>query len=37
MTRYERVVEILDNAIGGPAANIGAHGLFWRGLMRDQF
>src|SRR4051812_49636471 len=37
MTRYERVLEILDNAIGGPGSNIGVHGAFWRGLTRDQF
>jgi hypothetical protein len=37
MTRYERVLEILDKAIGGPGSNIGAHGAFWRGLLRDQF
>jgi hypothetical protein len=37
MTRYERVQQILDQAIGGPGADIGAHGAFWRGLTRDQF
>lgn len=37
MTRYERVQQILDNAIGGPNAPIGVHGAFWRGLTRDQF
>src|SRR5262245_44903058 len=37
MTRYERVVAILDQAIGGPGASIGAHGPFWRGLSRDAF
>ena len=37
MTRYQRVIQILDTAIGGPQANIGAHGPFWRGLTRDQF
>lgn len=37
MTRYEKVVSILDQSIGGPKANIGAHGPFWRGLTRDQF
>lgn len=37
MTRYERVVQILDEAIGGPTVNIGVHGAFWRGLSRDQF
>ena len=37
MTRYERVMQILDEAIGGPNVNIGVHGAFWRGLTRDQF
>jgi photosystem II stability/assembly factor-like uncharacterized protein len=37
MTPYEHVVQILDSAIGGPQANIGAHGAFWRNLTRDQF
>ncbi|MGH8906689.1 MAG: ferritin-like domain-containing protein [Egibacteraceae bacterium] len=35
--RFERVIQILDNAIGGPNANIGPpHGAFWR-VTRDQF
>lgn len=37
MTRYERVQQILDEAIGGPTATIGSHGTFWRGKTRDQF
>ena len=37
MTRYERVIQILDEAIGGPDVNIGVHGAFWRGVTRDQF
>jgi hypothetical protein len=37
MTRFQRVVEILDDAIGGPGVTIGVHGAFWRGLTRDQF
>jgi photosystem II stability/assembly factor-like uncharacterized protein len=37
MTRYERVLSILDQAIGGPNAQIGVHGAFWRGLSRDAF
>jgi hypothetical protein len=37
MAGYARVIEILDNAIGGPGAQIGVHGAFWRGLARDQF
>jgi hypothetical protein len=37
MTRYERVMQLLDEAIGGPNTNIGVHGAFWRGLARDQF
>jgi len=37
MTRYERVQQILDDSIGGPAADIGIHGAFWRGKTRDEF
>jgi len=37
MTRFTRVVAILDQSIGGPTVNIGAHGPFWRNLTRDQF
>ncbi|MGH3670435.1 MAG: WD40/YVTN/BNR-like repeat-containing protein [Pseudonocardiaceae bacterium] len=37
MNRFERVVHILDEAIGGPFVSIRAHGTFWRGLTRDQF
>ena len=37
MTRFDRVIQILDEAIGGPAVNIAVHGAFWRGLSRDQF
>ena len=37
MTRYERVMQILDEAIGGPDVNIGVHRAFWRELTRDQF
>jgi hypothetical protein len=36
-SEYARVLAILDNAIGGPTAQIGVHGPFWRGLTRDQF
>jgi photosystem II stability/assembly factor-like uncharacterized protein len=35
--RFQRVLEILDAAIGGPDAVIGVHGPFWRGLTREQF
>ena len=38
MNRYERVIQILDSAVGGPAAPIGfPHHAFWRGLTRDDF
>ena len=37
MTRYHRVLEILDQAIGDPTINIGAHAPFCRGLSRSQF
>ncbi len=36
MTRYEHIIEILDNAIGGPRENIGLQGAFWRGRTRDE-
>lgn len=34
---YARVLEILDESVGGPQAQIGAHRAFWRGLTRDEF
>ena len=34
---FQRVIEILDQAIGGPDVGIGAHRAFWRGLTRDEF
>jgi photosystem II stability/assembly factor-like uncharacterized protein len=37
MNRFQRAIQILDDAIGGRAVNIGYHGAFWRGLTRDQF
>jgi len=37
MTRFERVQQILDQAIGGSGVDIGVHGAFWRGKTRDQF
>jgi hypothetical protein len=37
MGQFERVTQILDEAVGGPDASVGAHGPFWRGLTRDQF
>jgi hypothetical protein len=37
MTRYDHILAILDQAIGGPAVNIGEHGAFWRDLTRDEF
>jgi hypothetical protein len=35
MTRYERVKQILDQAVNN--ADIGAHRAFWRTLTRDAF
>jgi photosystem II stability/assembly factor-like uncharacterized protein len=37
MNRFERVQQILDDAVGGPAAPVGFHGAFWRGVTRNQF
>lgn len=36
-TRFDRVVEILDESIGGPGETIGVHGPFWRDVERDEF
>ena len=35
--RYQEIIDILDNAVGGSAAPVGAHGPFWRNKTRDQF
>jgi hypothetical protein len=37
MNRLRQVQDILDNAVGGPDAPVGAHGPFWRDQSRDQF
>jgi photosystem II stability/assembly factor-like uncharacterized protein len=37
VNRFERVIQILDESIGGPDIGIAAHGAFWRGLTREQF
>src|SRR5215467_1653154 len=37
MTRFEQVQQILDQAVGGPTASVGAHMAFWRGITRNQF
>ncbi|GAA5149311.1 hypothetical protein GCM10023321_12970 [Pseudonocardia eucalypti] len=37
MNRFQRVLEILDGAVGGPGAPVGFHGAFWRGTTRDEF
>ena len=34
---FHRVIEILDQAIGGPDVGVGRHGAFWRGITRDEF
>lgn len=36
-SRYQEVIDILDSAIGGSTASIGAHGPFWRGKTKGQF
>lgn len=36
-TRFDRVLEILDESIGGAGATIGVHGPFWRDKTRDEF
>ena len=37
MNRFERTVQILDEGVGGPAAPVGFHRAFWRGVTRDAF
>lgn len=38
MNRFLRVIEILDTAVGGPAAPVGGpHRAFWRTRTRDEF
>jgi photosystem II stability/assembly factor-like uncharacterized protein len=37
LNRFERVVEILDAAVGGPTAPVNFHGAFWRGVSRNDF
>ena len=37
MMRFERVREILDEAVGGHDEFVGFHGAFWRGATREQF
>lgn len=34
---FSRVIEILDTAVGGPDAEVGAHGAFWRDITREEF
>ena len=36
MNRFDRVVDILDRAVGGPSAPVGFHGPFWRGIGRNE-
>jgi hypothetical protein len=37
MNRYQKVIAILDDAVGGPSAQVGFHGAFWRNKTRDAF
>ena len=34
---FNDVIEILDNSVGGPDADVASHGAFWRGVTRDRF
>jgi hypothetical protein len=34
---FQRVVQILDDAVGGPNAGVLRHGPFWRNITRDEF
>lgn len=35
--RYQEVIDILDQAVGGSTAPVGAHGAFWRGKTKAEF
>lgn len=37
MNRFERVVQILETAVGGLSAPTGPHRAFWRDVTRDEF
>ena len=37
MGRFQEVIDILDGAVGGSTAPIGAHGPFWRSKTKAQF
>lgn len=34
---FQDVIDILDRSVGGPDAEVSAHGAFWRGVTRDRF
>jgi photosystem II stability/assembly factor-like uncharacterized protein len=34
---FQQIIDILDDAVGGPNAGVARHGAFWRNLTRDQF
>jgi hypothetical protein len=35
--KFHDVVNILDDAVGGPDAEVDSHGPFWRDVTRDRF
>ena len=37
MNRFQKLIQILDAAVGGPTAPVGFHGAFWRGVSRNDF
>jgi hypothetical protein len=37
MANYQEIVNLLDEAVGGSASPVGAHGAFWQGKTRDEF
>lgn len=37
MGRYQGVLDLLDKAVGGSAAGVGAHGAFWRNKLKGEF
>lgn len=34
---FRDVIEILDESVGGPDADVASHGPFWRDVTRDRF
>jgi photosystem II stability/assembly factor-like uncharacterized protein len=37
MNRFQKVIQILDAAVGGPSVPVSFHGAFWREVSRNDF